>query len=65
MPDAISKFGGDNDEEKGGVVSSARTMPSSNDVESLLSQMKDLSFMLESNLAIPQKRDGFNSSSHD
>lgn len=34
-------------------------------VEMLISQMHDLSFMLESNLSIPQKQDEFHSFSKD
>lgn len=56
MPVASSKVAGDaEDVTKGGDVSSARTTPNVDDVEILMSQMKDLSFMLESNLSIPQK----------
>lgn len=40
---------------KGGDVSSATTRSSTNDVETIMSQMHDLSFMLANNLSIPPK----------
>jgi hypothetical protein len=56
MPVANSKVAGDaEDVTKGGDVSSSRTTPNADDAEKIMSQMKDLSFMLESNLSIPQK----------
>ncbi|XP_018807197.2 uncharacterized protein LOC108980650 [Juglans regia] len=65
IAETSSKVGGDDEDvTKGDDVSSARTRSSSSDVESIMSQMKDLSFMLESNLSIPQKRDGSNSFSN-
>ncbi|KAM5580589.1 hypothetical protein ABKV19_010039 [Rosa sericea] len=41
----------------GGDIFSAKTGSKSEDVEKIMSQMHDLSFMLESNLSIPLKRD--------
>ena len=38
-------------------VFSAKAGSKSDDVEKIMSQMHDLSFMLESNLSIPPKRD--------
>lgn len=53
---ANSRVAGDaEDVTKGGDVSSARTTPNADDVEKIMSQMNDLSFMLESNLSIPRK----------
>ncbi|KAG6722238.1 uncharacterized protein LOC122303788 [Carya illinoinensis] len=65
MAETSSKAGGDDEDvTKGDDVSSAKTWSNSSDVESIMSQMKDLSFMLESNLSIPLKRDGSNSFSN-
>jgi hypothetical protein len=56
MPVANSEVAGDaEDVTKGGDVSGTRTTQNADDVERLMSQMKDLSFMLESNLSIPHK----------
>ncbi|KAF3443442.1 hypothetical protein FNV43_RR13124 [Rhamnella rubrinervis] len=49
--------------EKGGAVSIVKTSSKPDDVETLLSQMHDLSFMLDSNLSIPPNQGGLNSSS--
>lgn len=51
--------------EKNIDVSNAKTMLEPDDVETLMSQMHDLSFMLDSNLSILPKQDGLNSSSQD
>ncbi|XP_015881178.3 uncharacterized protein LOC107417123 [Ziziphus jujuba] len=51
--------------EESGDVSGAKTMSKPDDVEMLMSQMHDLSFMLDSNLSVPSKQDGLNSSSQD
>lgn len=48
--------GGAEDVTKGGDVSSTSTRTNVDDVETIMSQMHDLSFMLEGNLSIPQKR---------
>lgn len=50
------------DTEEGVNASSEKVGSKANDVEMLLSQMHDLSFMLESNLSIPPKEDKLNSS---
>ncbi|KAI9178196.1 hypothetical protein LWI28_023732 [Acer negundo] len=52
ISDVIAK---DND------VPTATTTSTTDNVETLISQMHDLSFMLESNLSIPQKQDEFHS----
>lgn len=49
------------DVEKGEDVSGAETRSKVDDVEMLLSQMHDLSFMLESKLSVPPSKEGFNS----
>ncbi|XP_062009425.1 uncharacterized protein LOC133726002 [Rosa rugosa] len=41
----------------GGDIFSAKTVSKSEDVEKIMSQMHDLSFMLEGNLSLPPKRD--------
>lgn len=41
------------------------TRSKADEVEMLMSQMHDLSFMLESNLSVPQKIEPFSSSSKD
>lgn len=57
MPNTNPTVEGDaEDITKGGDVSSARTRSNVDDVETIMSQMHDLSFMLDSNLSIPQKR---------
>lgn len=64
--DANTKVGGNSEEvAKAGDVYSAETTSKANDVEALLSQMHDLSFMLESNLSIPSTQEGSNSKSQD
>lgn len=65
MANTSSRIGGDaEDVTKGDDFSGTRTRTNSSDVESIMSQMKDLSFMLESNLSIPRRRDGSNSFSN-
>lgn len=57
MPSTNPTVGGDaEDVTKGGDVSSTSTRTNVDDVETIMSQMHDLSFMLEGNLSIPQKR---------
>ncbi|PON42534.1 hypothetical protein PanWU01x14_280900 [Parasponia andersonii] len=53
--------GGNPEEVKGKDDSAAKTRSKTDDVETLLSQMHDLSFMLESNLSIPPSQEGINS----
>ncbi|KAI5340284.1 PREDICTED: dentin sialophospho [Prunus dulcis] len=53
------------DVAEGGDVSGARTGSKSEDEERIMSQMHDLSFMLESSLSIPPKRDELHSHSQD
>lgn len=43
------------EEHTGGDVSSAAKSSKSNDAETLISQMHDLSFMLKSELSVPSK----------
>lgn len=47
------------------VITALQTIEPIDDVEMLMSQMHDLSFMLESNLSIPSKSDGHSGSPHD
>ncbi|ONI18407.1 hypothetical protein PRUPE_3G214000 [Prunus persica] len=53
------------DVAEGGDVSGARAGSKSEDAERIMSQMHDLSFMLESSLSIPPKRDELHSHSQD
>lgn len=65
-PDANTKVGGNSEDvAKAGDDYGAETTFKGNDVETLLSQMHDLSFMLESNLSIPPTQQGSNSKSQD
>ncbi|XVE78435.1 hypothetical protein DITRI_Ditri13aG0144900 [Diplodiscus trichospermus] len=59
MADANVRDGNNNDDEvaKDGDFSTATTGSKTDDVEIVMSQMHDLSFMLESNLSIPAKVD--------
>ncbi|XP_048435119.1 uncharacterized protein LOC103968015 isoform X1 [Pyrus x bretschneideri] len=50
---------------EGGDVSSVRAGSKSDDVERIMSQMHDVSFMLESTLSIPPKQDGLHPPSKD
>ncbi|XVE78440.1 hypothetical protein DITRI_Ditri13aG0145200 [Diplodiscus trichospermus] len=62
MADANVRGGNNNDDEfaKDGDFSTATTGSKTDDVEILMSQMHDLSFILESNISIPSKADGWN-----
>ena len=61
MADANVRGGNNNAEvAKDGDFSSATTGSKTDEIEILMSQMHDLSFMLESNLSIPPKVDGCN-----
>ncbi|KAJ7981272.1 Dentin sialophosphoprotein [Quillaja saponaria] len=51
----VDAKGGHTGDVKGGDVSSIKSESNVDDIEMLMSQMHDLSFMLESNLSIPSK----------
>ncbi|KAL5794134.1 hypothetical protein ACOSP7_002728 [Xanthoceras sorbifolium] len=62
ISDVNAKDGGNAGEAaKSKDVPTATTRSTTDNVEKLISQMHDLSFMLESNLSIPQKQDEFHS----
>lgn len=60
MADASVRGGSNAEVAKNGGFSSATTGSKTDDIEILMSQMHDLSFMLERNLSIPPKVDEYN-----
>ncbi|CAK9148833.1 unnamed protein product [Ilex paraguariensis] len=65
IADAKTEVGGDGGEAAESIDIFSTTTRPKDDVETLLSQMHDLSFMLESNLSVPTKLDSLNSSAQD
>ena len=59
--DSLNQDNGNTEDLKKGE----NTRSKADEAEMLMSQMHDLSFMLESNLSVPQKIESFSSSSKD